>query len=250
MTTKTIKYRPIKYFMLLNIICLFLLGAFFTTASAQNLITTPPTTAEDIGFTFYKMANAAPDYETIIKANPDYKNTPPESQAAFLEQQKLQMQLRFTNYNPENKLITIRSAIYIDAKVGVPAGLNIAFKKKEITTPNNDPIFFPYPFGPQMVAVIANGIENYKYIRLSPIEASNAARKIDGNTATMVVQILPKYVDAQRPFMSSDNMPVWLMMGDIAQIIFFNDNAETIWSYQADWYKPTDDYRLMQLYKE
>ncbi len=218
---------------------------------AQNLVTAPPTTAEDVGFTFYKMAGAVPNYKSIVHEDPAYKNALPVDQAKLEEQLALQMQLRFTNFNPENRLITIRSAVRVDASVGAPPGLNIIFGRRDDKEKGREkPIFFPYPFGPQMVAVIANGIEQYRYIRLSPIEASHIARKISNNTATMVLQVLPKQVDAKQPFMTEGDMPVWLMMGDIAQLVLFNNNAEVLWSYRADWVKTEDSYRLHELYKE
>ncbi len=247
MTSLMVQPRRITMVIIAALTMLALCGH----AHAQNLATTPATPAEDVGFTFYKMAGATPDYKTILREDPAFKSASPQDQAKLEEQLALQMKLRFMNFNPENKLITIRSAVRMDASIGTPPGLNITFGRRDDKKKGkNKPVFFPYAFGPQMVAVIANGIEKYEYIRMSPIEASHVARKISGNSATMVLQVLPTQVDSQQPFLVDGEMPLWLMMGEIAQIVFYNDNAEALWSYRADWMKTDDNYRLLQLYKE
>lgn len=226
---------------------LLLLILFFAApAWAQNLVTTPASTGEEVGFTFYKLARAVPDYPTMVRESDAYKAAAAALKQATEDQLALEMRLRFTNFNADGRFITIRTAVKMKASVGVPTGLNVDFGND----PGKGPLYFPYQFGPQIIALVANGIENYSHIRMSPIEASHASRKIDAGAVTMVLQVLPTQVDAKQPLQIESDMPVWLMLGEIAQLVFFNDNAEVVWMYQAPWLEKKDTYRLMQLYKE
>ena len=67
---------------------------------------------------------------------------------------------------------------------------------------------------------------------------------------SMVLEIMPRRVDAVNPIPLSEKTVVWPLLGDIAQLLFLNDYAEILWSYTAPWYKPEDSNKLMELYKK
>lgn len=202
--------------------------------------------ARDVAMLFYKMTGQTPDFVMWAKKTPAYRNAREIHKQDVLKNKSLELELKFNKLEPEEQIIRISTLIPtdVDYKVKDPErrGIYIDWPFEEVP-------YFPYVYDGLNIAVIADGLENYKFIKLDePAAKFVAAHKSPGHDTRVVIELLPVAADGEKP-LSLDNHRQWPILGKIARLELLNRDNVPLWQYKADWYWTDEGSRLLKLYK-
>lgn len=200
-------------------------------ASAQVLKRTnlnKPSSNYDIGMMFYKLSGKRPDFVQWIQSESRYKTATPAQQQSLLGRVS-DLQLTYEGLDPKRVPLVIRVPLRLTLEKVRGTGKDVLV----IEFPSDGDVYFPYVVNGQPIAVIPNGIDVYRRIPVTPTEADNLRIHTDpGGMSTMVLELQAVSADAKTP-MVLDNVPQWLMIGEINSLAFYNGRLETLWAFQS-----------------
>jgi hypothetical protein len=234
--------------LLYPVCALLLLGGFVVGMAHQAALAsgsrgipqdnyTRPSRSNDVGMMFYKLIGSVPVFEDWIKAAPHYQGMTPRDQAEYLVSETARLQQAFAALNIEKTAIVIRTALKVEIISRPPKmpGDPVSHVLRLDLPPNNE-VYFPYKVGDQMIAVIPNGVDLYREIPLTPAEAIAIKNRLDiTGLVTLVLEIPPKMADGSAPVLLN-NVPQWLLIGEIGFLGIYNSSTDVLWSYQAPYY--------------
>lgn len=187
--------------------------------------------AEDIAFHFHRKAGVKPDTIAFIESTPAYQKADAALKQKMIRNNATMLDMSFLNFVPSANPIIVRTKVGVKAIFGNKNGLDVRFAGQDLNP--KSPIYFPYAWGKQNFAVLANGIENFAFLPMKLETASNASRKINKDgTATFIFELSPISADAQKPF-KLDGIDQWLLMTSIKRAHLVNEYLEVLWSYEA-----------------
>lgn len=116
----------------------------------------------------------------------------------------------------------------------------------------HDKTYFRYDAYGEYFALIPHDIKRFHHIMMSP-ERRQKLLEDNGNSETVMVELLMRLikVDHNEPSFLEEDVPFWLMLGDIAELRLWSTHdkdPKLLWRYQADWYEGYIDPELMRLY--
>lgn len=200
-----------------------------------------PTTTEDVGLIFLKLAAAKPDFGVLIRQTRAYKETKPAERSRILAEETSRLSGKFGALDAKASTIVIRTAMEMNLVID-PAAANYALSLK---FPESDVTYFPYDFLGRQIAVVADGIENFKTIALTKEEAAKSLRHEGRRTVTMVLELKPVSANNKAP-MTFDGVRYHLMLTKIGYIGFFTQNMEEVWSWKAPWHEVSSRGSLLK----
>lgn len=230
------------------------------SASAQdNSALAGFTETEKIGFAFYHLINRPPPYDSWIVARDDYKIAKPQTRLSIMDLQRQRLREGFDGYFIDQDVITLTLKVRVQGKdnpdyakdpalqdAGLSKMIDIKFSQ------TGDMPYFPFPVGELWIGVIPEHIEKLSRHYLSPEQY----QRFCGGTGACIgsfrpvdVQLVlrPKKADAKEPVVVRD-IPVWLMLSDVASIAFLARDGKMLWEYTAPWYDRQRASELMTLF--
>lgn len=193
-------------------------------------------------FAFHKLTKGVPNYQKLIESMKEYN----EQDSMFkkqevYEKESLRLKWGFGVYDPKKDYLNIETDIYLQLRIsGKTPTLNFKF----VNSRNIEVPYFPYPYGDEWVAVIANGLGRFTSIPLTKEqygklkELFEAQKVYEGKLA---MKLRPISADNSSPLIM-DRIKQWLVMADIAFLEFLYIDPETderqtlLGSYKAPWY--------------
>jgi hypothetical protein len=191
-------------------------------------LTQKATSAQDIAFLFYKLANIDPNLEQKITNTPSFKNASAEDQLKILRQDVPLLKMGFRNFVPQFHNIIIRTRVGSKVSIGQKNGIELSFGGDP-----KSPIYFPYLWGGDRLAVLADGIDQFKFLPMKLDTASRVSGKMDANgQSTLLLELKPMKADGSNQF-PLDGVPQWLLLTKISKAWLMNNYHEVLWEYKA-----------------
>lgn len=223
-------------------LCLFLLlGSSLALASGSKGLPqdnhSRPSRAFDVGMIFYKLVGGQPSFEDWITATTHYKGLPAKDQPQYLSRETARLSQEFLSLNIEKTAVVVRTAIKVELLKRPPVNPgDPAIHVLKLDLPPDNEVYFPYTVGDQIIAVIPNGVDLYREIPLTAVEAVAIRRRLPPlGQVTLVLEIAPKMADGKAPMMMH-NVEQWLLVGEIGFLGLYNSSTDVLWSYQSPYY--------------
>lgn len=205
--------------------------------------------SEDVVIAFFKTAGTPPNYETLAKISKQYYLTPPARQDDFLSKEKARLQAAYNSFDPDRKLLTIRTSANITLyKVQgdedtVTHGMTISFGK-------DDALFFPYEHGTYKIAVLPQKMGARFDQNLAPQQYDLIRQTFgdkDNGRAPLYVQLKPVKAYLDQPYRIGGTEQ-WALVADVAGLILTDSKGTRLWTYAADWYVSPMTEQLRNMY--
>lgn len=194
---------------------------------SKERMMTPPSTTEDIGLSFMKLANVKPDFEELAKQGALYKNAAPYELEEVAKKESLRIQAKYLQFNPGRSVLSMRIPMAVDFK-----RLDVGGSQLKIKFPPATMTYFPVFYGGYPMAVLVNGIENFFDMTLDDEETRFVVARLGMNgQTTLLLELVPLAADAKSP-VRLDEMNQYPLLCDIAYIGLLNDTAEQIWAWE------------------
>jgi hypothetical protein len=191
-------------------------------------LTQKASSAQDIAFLFYKLSGKNPDFAKMVAQTNSFQSATPEAQQTTLTKDVPMMEMGFRNFAPALHPIIIRTTVQTKVNIGNKNGIEITFGGDP-----KSPVYFPYIWGGDHFAVLADGIEQFKFLPMKLETASRIGGKIDANgTSTLILELKPIKADGRNPF-PLDGIPQWLFMTKIVKAYLVNQYLEVLWEYET-----------------
>ena len=196
--------------------------------NTQSELAMKPTSSQDVAFLFYKLAKLNPDFQTKITATPSFKDANQQQQLDILRKDVPILQMGYRNFVADAHKIIVRTNVKSKAMIGQRNGIELSFGGDP-----KGPIYFPYQWGGDRFAVLADGIDEFKFLPMKLETASRATGKINADgTTTLLLELNPIKADGRNPY-PLDGVPQWLLMTKISRAWLLNEYREVLWDYTA-----------------
>ena len=245
---------------LLSFLTLALAGIFSQAAFAQdNSRLAGFSEMEKTGFAFYHLINRPPPYDSWIVARDDYKAAKPHNRLAIMDLQRQRLREGFDAYFTDQDVITLNLQVKVQGKANPDYAKDPALDEAGLTkmidirfSQTDDMPYFPFPVGDLWVGVIPENIDKLSRHYLTPEQFGRfcgGTGACSGSFRPTTVQLIlrPISADGKEPIVVGD-VPVWLMMSEVASIAFIARDGEMLWEYTAPWYDRQRASELMTLF--
>lgn len=231
-------------------ISLFFVFSIITVNAAQAQFTLQTSTAEDVAIAFYKKGDKIPNFDTWIIGQPPYNTTPWAMREKVLQDEKLRLVAKYQEYDPQDDLIKIRSAVNVSFEA-IPdtKDLNITHNIMVITYDNEgDNSYYPYKFLDQYITVVPSNMKAYTSAALKDGEYEYIKNKINASkNPSAYIELKPSVTDHEAPH-NIDGLDQWIMTADIVSYLIIDDDGSIIWEKTAPWYIAPQTRGLNNLY--
>lgn len=229
---------------LLSLLALFLLIA--PPARAQSELST----SEDVVIAFFKTGGHPPNYTTMAKGSPQYRNIPPARLDEFIAKESQRLKQEYAKYNPQTDLISIRARVMVELHREILEDKSI-HHSMTIFFGKDDSLFFPYAVGDYHIAVVPKKMDssfkqNIEQNQYALIE--NALGSTRG-TVPLYIQLKPAKAYLDEPLMMSGEEQ-WALLADVAGLILTDSKGGRLWTYAPDWYVSPMTKELRGIYSE
>lgn len=228
--------RILTQFLVIGFLTVLMVGQAMAGVSVyeEKLKTRPMSPIEDVGVAFLKLTGNFPDFKKVVEGMDGYKQIDPLAQPDFKEKLAAKFQKAYLSYTPLKSDVIIRSGVTVLFNRSSPDTGTI-----EIRNFSSSPIFFPYEFAGYPIALIAQNLELFHVINLSPEELEKAYTRLslDGG-ATLLLQLFPIAADDKKTMMLGD-VPQYPLLADIGYIGLLNWKGEEIWYWTNPKYNGT-----------
>lgn len=225
---------------------LALLLAAPTAAQAQYDISD----SEDVIIAFFKTGGQQPNYESLARGLPVYRNVPPAKLDAHLAKEKQRLQQAYNRFNPQVDLIGIRTRVNVQLHrtmredKSIQHSMTLSFGK-------DDSLFFPYSLGDYHIAVIPKKMDSSFDQNLVPsqYELIKTALGRENGPATLYIQLKPSKAYLDEPYVIGGEEQ-WALVSDVAGLIMTDSKGGRLWTYAPDWYVSPMTKELRDIYSE
>lgn len=252
----TITANNVRHFFISLILMIFLaISAQQVRAEIMEY-----TDAEKVGFAFYQLVNAEPDFQAWIKNSDKYKEASPVEKNQMLNEDETRLRNAFYHYIPDQDLIEINFTGVFHASnyfgrgqsEGVTTNVQILFDD----IPQK---FVPFQVGEMWIAVVPQDIEKLTKQNLNAEEYSEIGKKIGFDkrvfalkeNVNIKMRLRPLSADAKEPVILQE-LPMWLMLAEIASFEVWIEGPRGKRTYAiehfADWYVPSEQKQILHLY--
>lgn len=200
----------------------------------------PPTHPERIALAFHKLAGMEPDFKLWARTSPFLKDAKRMDHPTIISREENRLQRLWVEMNPAEPLV-VRTRIQLDEY----STLQETLKLSEFTPQT----FFAYSIYGESIAIVPKDIATFGTIRISKEQMEDMLQKTGGGQAMAELVLKPAVADGKAPF-SKAGIDYWLLLAEIGEIRFWNlssENPQLLWMHRADWYKPDQDERLLNL---
>ncbi len=221
-----------------------LIAQFLATAMVQNVWAQESSLSqtEKAAFAFHKLTNQTPQFQKLIEQTPLFKNEESmfERQQIF-DREILRLKQEFKEFEPSENYLSINTDINLQLRTDSKTPtLNFKFTNSQAAeTP-----YFPYPFGEEWIAAIAQNLNKFAALPLTKAQYKKVRgvfefRKIyDGE---LNLELRPIAAKASQPLII-EGAAQWPLLTDIAllEFVYLNPKTqqkETLVSYKADWHR-------------
>ncbi len=248
-----------SFLLLFTILVLAFPAAPIPAAAQNNSGLAGFSETEKVGFAFYHLIKRPPPYDSWIVARDDYKAAKPHNRLVIMDLQRQRLREGFEHYFPDQDVITL------NLKIGVRGTDNEDYAKDQALqeaglskmidikfSQNDEPPYFTFPVGDLWVGLIPENIDRLSRQYLTPEQFTrfcNGTGACAGSFRPTEVQLVlrPEKADAKEPILVND-IPVWLMMSEVASIAFLAKDGSMLWEYTAPWYDRQRASELMTLF--
>lgn len=215
---------------------------------------------EKVGFAFYHLINKTPPYMDWIAARTDYIKSTPGERMRIMDYERPRLRDGFANYQVDREMILVKLPLLYtltdnpDYHTDPDAQSKGLTKRLLISLPDSQTPYFPFQVGKFWVGVIPQGLEKSMPVDLTEEEYDKLAHgivektKFKNKSIITTVLLKPIVADDKKP-MVENNMPVFLLMSDIATLSIRNVGETLLWGYTAPWYLGAKSQELMTLHK-
>ncbi len=197
-------------------------------AQEKSSLLIPPTGSKTVYLLFLKMTGKRLDAETAIRSTEAFRKAPGDEQSRMIMTVKPALEAEYEEIDKEREVIVIRSGVYMKSVTSPFTGLEARFMQQTRPT---DSIYFPYSYGGINIALIPDKLDPFLNIPMKKADANAAALKINNGAATIVIEMIPLSADSGSA-MKLDGIDQWLLMTKIVAVSYYNQNMQTIWSWQ------------------
>lgn len=195
-----------------------------------------------------------------IQARDDYIKAGPKDRMLIMDHERMRLRDGFANYQTDRETIMVKLPLNYtlidnpDYQKSAEARGKGLTKRLVISLPDDKAPYFPFQVGKFWVGVIPKGLEKALEIDLSTEETMalrnglKAADNFKNKSIITNIILQPLQADAKQPMMEGD-MPVFLMLSDIASLSFHGMANELLWAWSAPWYRNAQSQDLMTLHK-
>lgn len=242
--------------MAMRLSYLFAAIAFFLFVGTAASIAAPQINAasgEDVALTFYKMADAKPDFETWAKTSKAFKYQSVTEARTFIRKERERLEKKWIDLDRNGTVLNIRTTNMVDVQANLEKDENDPEAYKlVILLDETRKTFFPYVHAGNNFVVIPRNIETSASHAINRTEAETILNEISKNSTQGVV------IDfGVRPFKAYTDKPhkigkedQWVLMGDIISITLSSkQTGKPLWSYGADWYVSPKGQEVLDMYK-
>ncbi len=188
-----------------------------------------PSTNDEIGIAFLKMAGNFPEFTKVVAESATFKNMNTLAQQDYQAKMAGKLQSSYVAFSPTKSDIIIRLKV------------NALFKKfangegqLKIRTFKTDPVYFPFYFANYPIALIIKDMENFRDIRLSKEDTAIVySRMALSGDVTMLLQLYAVAANDTKP-MVLDNIPQYPLLTEIGYIGLLNSQAEQVWAWRNE----------------
>lgn len=189
-----------------------------------------PSTNEDVILTFIKTAGVLkPEFNQLITKSDKYIRAAELEKTIILDDETIRLSQKYAALNPKKDGLLLRVPVKVNFQnnPGGQSTLEIDFMAGELT-------YFPFYYGGMPVAVLVDGIENFKMIYLSEEERNMVASVIDPvPEATLVLDLQPVAADFKNPVIL-DGAKQLPLLTRINYIGLHNRSSDQFWAWASD----------------
>lgn len=219
-----------------NLLILAALSFFsgMSVCMAQSFIQS--SSGQDVAFSFYKTADATPNYDRWIKNSDPYLSTPQAKWRAVMISQREFLKTAFKSYDPNQDLIVVKSKARVkldrpDNPETDPMLLTFRFRHER----DNRELFFPFEYGGDHFAVIVDDLDELRTAEIRPKEVPYVNSQLTNREVTVVLRLAPVSADINTPYMMED-APYWLLGTKVASLSLWNREGNIVYEHIAPWY--------------
>lgn len=250
---------PRSFLLLFAILVLSIPGMAIPAAAQDNSGLAGFSETEKVGFAFYHLINRPPPYDSWIVARDDYKAAKPHNRLVIMDLQRQRLREGFEHYFPDQDVITLNLKIGVRGKDNEDYAKDQALQEAGLSkmidmkfSQTDEPPYFTFPVGDLWVGLIPENIDRLSRQYLTPEQFDrfcNGTGACMGAFRPTEVQLVlrPQKADAKEPILVND-IPVWLMMSEVASIAFLAKDGSMLWEYTAPWYDRQRASELMTLF--
>ncbi len=214
----------IKAYILISILYLFSLPS-----SAMGM--QYPSSPEEIAFSFAKLTNTIPDIKMIIKGTKRYQEAMAIEKSRIIEEMEDDIKIKYLKFDKSENYLVIHSNIVVESVLSPNKdnGLKLNFSDSEIP-------YFPYIFGDNIISVIPDNLEQFKFVYIPRYDLFSIAKDIDVSGNNLMELILKPYFADNKKTIKMDGFDHYIIKAKIAQISIYGKDNKLLWRQTADWY--------------
>lgn len=240
-------YRMGRKITILSLGTLILLTSWDAFAQSGQ----EPSTAEDVAIAFFKTGDTAPDYDKWAKSTDEYGRTATTRVAEYLYKEKQRLMRRYTEYNPEEDFLNVRSNVEVELKAIEDKDGNITYWLY-ILPGAQQTVYFPYTFMDYKLAVIPQMFETLMIHQIQKEQLDIMRNDFEGSmrgAAYLYLQLKPVRSYIHQPY-KIDGIDQWTLLTDIVSMALRSTkNNQPFWHYGASWYSSPVTEGLKDLYQ-
>ena len=219
------------------------------------------TESEKVGFAFFNLIKAEPDFESWIRETQKYKDAKPSKKVQMLTDDLRRLETGFISYYPDEDLISVEAKARVEASEYFHASQREGtVTHVKIKLPDMPQGYFPFQIGDMWIALIIEDFEKMTNYDFNPEQYKEFATKLRfdrySNQFAMNVNVdfkfMPVSADGEGPI-EMDGINMWLMLGEMVEMrlwVEYYGEKKYLWEYRADWYIPEEHQQLLDLYKK
>ncbi len=232
------------------LLTLILIGVIFSD-DAQAQLNRNSTPTEQIALAFYKMGNAAPNWDSWIKTRPPYSITPWARREKIYNQEKVRLKRSYQRFNPERHFIIVHTKVKLKPTVVQASSKDEkdAYKLPITFVSAPEASYFPYDFLDSrfilipyhMQKIMNDDIEKHEYDFLRKLGVTPSKEFI------MTAELRADKANIDKPLMI-DGLEQWALYTDIVSLSIWNEDGLLLWEYSAPWYVSPNKKKINELY--
>lgn len=216
---------------------------------------------EKIGFAFYQLSGAKPDFKSWVRKTDAYKKALPVEKVELMQSELTRLERGMGLFHPDEDLVTIEMDVSIKRLPDVgtdPEKMKHALQIDFTGNKDQDSYYIPVEIGDIWIAIIVQGMDKQSFRIFDTPQFKSVLQKLNSTLTSQVttleghvkLSLRPVSVSKQSPVRVAD-IDLWPMLAEIASFsLWSRDSSVFIWGYEAPWYVSNDRKDLVDLYKD
>lgn len=230
--------------------CLILLSVF-----PANAVTQRYSVAEQVGFAFYKLGGAQPNFDQWIEAMDGYQTIREQDRPTYKAAQRQRLAEGFAEYNLSQSRIDAVADIILTIPKVSPEQISLLGGKRPMTIrlAEVESNYIPYYIGGQWIVMVLQNMEQFNEILLPEHEVEHIRRHLsvqDDQPLPIQVRLIvePTQADMTSP-VALPKADAWLLAAKILNFeIWSKESGAYVWGYQDQNFMHDEQRELLNLY--